>query len=188
MSETLVDICKKYNLGHMEGGTDKESYHKYCSTFYDKEFIHYKDKPIKIFEIGVLKFGSLLLWNYYFTNPETLIYGTDLYDYGCFEKIKDLNRIKFIMGNAYDNDFVNSLPEFDIIIDDGPHTKETQMQFLRLYLPKLKKDGLLIIEDVCYFNLITEYTNILPDPYFPVIVDARKVSGIKDSLLFIVRK
>ena len=36
----------------------------------------------------------------------------------------------------------------DIVIDDGQHTLESQLECIDLYLPKLNKGGVLIIEDV----------------------------------------
>jgi predicted O-methyltransferase YrrM len=193
--KTLVEICSEYNLRHdvdwdgkIFGSTDKESYHKYCSSFYDHEFIKYKTKPIKLLEIGVQKFGSMLMWNHYFTNPQAEIYGVDIDEYDSVHKIKGLVRLKFLKNDAYDQNFVNKLPMFDIIIDDGPHTKESQMRFIELYLPKLNKGGVLVIEDILDFSWITDYTYMLPESYFSTIIDARKKSNVRDSLMFIVRK
>jgi len=188
MLNKLSEISTYYNLGHEFGGTDKESYHKYCSTFYDKEFLKYKEKPISLFEIGVLKFGSLIMWDHYFRHMDAKIYGVDIMQYENISKIEKLNRVKFLIGNAYDQSFVNTLPNVDIIIDDGPHTKESQINFLKLYLPKLNEGGTLIIEDVQNLEYITEYGKMISYPLFPTIVDIRHISGIKDSILFIIRK
>ena len=51
---TLVDIMIANNWRndtHYEFGTDKEFNHRYCTAFYDKEFIKYKDKNIRLLEI-----------------------------------------------------------------------------------------------------------------------------------------
>lgn len=193
--KTLIEICQEHNLNHtvdwdgkIFGSTDKESYHRYCSAFYEEEFLKYRDKPIKLLEIGTQKFGSLLLWNHYFTHPDTIIYGVDIDDYKSLHKIITLPRVKFIKDNAYDKNLVEQLPNMDIIIDDGPHTRQSQLDFLQLYLSKLTPGGVMVIEDILDFNWITDYTNALPEGYFPVIIDARKESGVKDSLLFVIRK
>ena len=41
---------------------------------------------------------------------------------------------------------------YDIIIDDGDHTFEGQIETAQVWLPKLNKNGLYIIEDVSSFN------------------------------------
>ena len=50
--------------------------------------------------------------------------------------------------NAYDKEVANKLPDMDLIIDDGPHTYESQIAAIRYYLPKLKTNGYMFIEDI----------------------------------------
>lgn len=185
---SLVEICKKYNLTSENGATDKESYHKYCSNFYDEYFLKYKHKSIKILEIGVLKYGSLILWDHYFTHPDTEINGVDMHYYESNFSINNLKRVKFSLADAYSKEFVNKLPNFDIIIDDGPHTKQSQIDFINLYLPKVNTGGLLIIEDILEFNWVSDYSSLISPPSLPIIFDVRKISGVPDSLLFVVKK
>ena len=44
--------------------------------------------------------------------------------------------------------FVSKLNNFDIIIDDGPHSLESQLKFIDLYYPKTNLGGVVIIEDI----------------------------------------
>jgi hypothetical protein len=64
--------------------------------------------------------------------------------------------------------------QFDIIIDDGPHTFETQSYFLTNYLPLLKKDGVLILEDIIDLNWTPKLLELVDDTKYKVtVVDMR---------------
>ncbi len=126
-------------------GTDKEGLHGYISSFYEKEFKKYKDKNINFLEIGTCTGASLLMWRKYFAKAKNIV-GVDIADVRKEEYIsKD---IKYLFGNAYDSNFVNNLEKFDIIIDDGSHFLNDQILTIDLYYNILKKDGLLVIEDI----------------------------------------
>ena len=58
---------------------------------------------------------------------------------------------------------------FDIIIDDGPHDIESQIAGLDLYLQKVKKGGLYIIEDIQSFSFLhdlSEKVHSIFDPRY----------------------
>jgi 23S rRNA U2552 (ribose-2'-O)-methylase RlmE/FtsJ len=139
----LIELYRK-----TKNDSDKERTHTYISNFYNEKFKPFKDKKIKILEIGILQGHSLKLWEEYFPNAE--IFGIDIqniieHSFG--------ERVKIIFGNAYSLEFINKVQEafgkFDIIIDDGPHTLETQQFFLKNYPLLLKdSDSLIILEDV----------------------------------------
>jgi cephalosporin hydroxylase len=167
-------------------GTDKNTVHGFVDFFYEKEFENYRDKEISLLEIGVHIGGSLYLWGKYFKNGSIL--GIDIAD-KVREKWKVLANTKYIIGDAYDENIANSLKDFDIIIDDGPHTLESQVLCIEKYLPKLKKGGLLVIEDVqdiSHFSTLKEAT---PDYFKDKIetLDLRHARGRYDDLLFIIR-
>ena len=111
--ESLIDIINNKQLR-----TDKEGRHRYCSTFYDSEFANFRDKNIKLLEVGISTGASLVLFNEYFQNSE--IYGLDLKDYDSYAFCQPYSRIKTIYEDAYSKSVADSLPNFDIIIDDGP--------------------------------------------------------------------
>ena len=194
--KTLVEICEQYNLKHNADGwkpgdpifdsTDKESWHKYCSGFYDKEFPKYRNLPINLLEIGVQKGGSMLLWNHYFTNAK--IYGVDIIDYGSIEKTKGLSNVEVMVADAYNDSFAKMLPNFDIIIDDGPHTYDSQVSAIKLYLPKLNDGGIMVIEDFLNDSWVEDYKKLVPQGCSYEVIDTRVISGIPESLLFVIRK
>jgi hypothetical protein len=124
-------------LDSQETGTDKNTNHSYIQNFYEQEFSTFQNKNINLLEIGINKGGSLFLWSEFFKNAN--IYGLDITDKFLLEKYKNINRVNYIFKNAYSKQVSDELPDFDIIIDDGPHTVETQIDCINLYLPKLKK-------------------------------------------------
>lgn len=192
MAETLVDIINRKDFKNTNIhilGTDKEYCHRYCSLFYDKEFIKYKDKPVNILEIGVASGGSLILWNDYFTNAEKII-GIELtnsYTEISRNNCKDYSKIQVIQSDAYNEEIVNSLPYFDIIIDDGSHWKEHQIKLLELYCKKINPGGCLIIEDIAEFEYTDIFKTLVPSNMTYEIIDIRKESGGSDGVLFVVR-
>lgn len=151
---TLEEIIvnKKLGLIHNKFGTDKFELKSYIKYYYESRFKIFKNKEIKILEIGVRNGFSLILWEEYFKRAQ--IYGVDDYsDVGIDqEKLIDLGRyerIKLIRGDAYSDDLINNInEEFEIIIDDGPHDLNSQIIFIKKYTKKLKCDGLMVIEDI----------------------------------------
>ena len=61
LKQILID--NKWSGAYCEHHTDKGYTHNYIDGFYEKEFAAYKDKSIKILEIGIASGVSLLLWN-----------------------------------------------------------------------------------------------------------------------------
>jgi len=165
-------------------GTDKHQVHDYINALYNEEFKKYQNKEINLLEIGIYTGASLSLWSKYFTNGN--IYGLDIQDIRP-EEYKNLDRVTCMFVDGYQT---LDLPDFDIIIDDGPHSLESMIKCIELYLPKLKKDGILIIEDVqdvSWFSTLIEAT---PDEYKDKIecLDIRENVGRYDDLMFIIRK
>lgn len=170
--------------------TDKEyPAHEYISKFYTFEFEKYKNKEINLLEIGCGSGGSLLLWSDYF--PDATIYGVDNGQDRRFNKCKvatgGSDNIKLYKSDAYTTDFVDSMPNFDIIIDDGPHTKESHFQLLDLYLSKLNQGGILIIEDVEDISYGNEYCQKLTPDFQYAILDTNSKKEY-NSILFVARK
>lgn len=127
--------------------TDKSHPHSYIQNFYEEEFLKYQNKKINFLEIGIMSGGCFLLWKEYFKKANKIV-GIDCTDKFLHTKCKNMEGVEFIFDNAYDSEFSDTLSNFDIIIDDGSHVFEDQIRFLELYLPKLNRGGVLIVEDV----------------------------------------
>lgn len=169
--------------------TDKEFYnHCYGNQFYDHEFRNLRDKPISLLEIGVQYGGSLKLWHDYFPQAERLV-GIDITMSLLDPELRSWSRIEFIEEDAYYPPFVATLGQFDIIIDDGPHDIDLQLDFLRLYIPHLKPNGILVIEDVALeSNLELLRESLTPEwRAKSSTYDFRHVKGQFDDMLFVIR-
>lgn len=144
-------------------GTDKGEPKSYIDEYYEENFKSYRDKDITLVEIGVRSGASLKLWSEYFSK-KSKIYGLDnLYDKDVHsvpineEWIASKN-VEYIIGDAYTQELCNRLPKIDILIDDGPHTFESHVKLLDLYIPKMNSGGVIVIEDISYQpNNLYEY-------------------------------
>lgn len=188
MTVTINDIFDKYPLlNDSMYGTDKGTIHSYID-FYEKTFETLKEKPVSVLEIGIRQGASLFLWSEYFKECSIII-GIDI-DQTNLQKMWQSNKIQYIFQNAYDLNFYNSIKEkFDIIIDDGPHTLESQCFSLSQYIKKLNPDGILIIEDIQTINNAKILQNILPKELQKniEIIDLRSTKNRYDDILAIYR-
>ena len=143
----------------------------YIDHFYDRLFTPRKNKAKAVLEIGIMGGNSLFLWRDYFVNAE--IIGVDIVHR---VQVDNQDRITQFTGDAYTPEVLNKLKKksFDIIIDDGPHTFETQSYFLTNYLPLLKKGGVLILEDITDLNWTPKLLKLIDDTkYKATVVDMR---------------
>lgn len=151
----LLDILKQKNYS-----TDKHTVHRYIQEFYEEEFSKYQDKPTNILEIGVLRGGSLKLWRDYF--KEGLVVGIDIYKRVPLSTVQqnvegyDIQLYKvdsFNPGSHLDKgrqEFIDQFSKqgFDIIIDDGLHTEESQSKTYHNFKTLMNTGGVYIVEDV----------------------------------------
>jgi demethylmacrocin O-methyltransferase len=112
----------------------------------------FRYRRINLLEIGVggyenphLGGKSLRMWKKYF--PFGNIFSIDIYDKSSLQE----NRIKIFKGNQIDKDFLNKVTDkiggIDIIIDDGSHINEHVIGTFNILFPKLKDEGIYVIED-----------------------------------------
>jgi len=126
--------------------------HSY-SNYYFSIFNHFKDDVKLVFECGLGlapgKTGaSLRVWRDYFKNAQ--IYGADINKNILFQE----NRIKTFYVDQLNTPSIElmwkeiGIQNFDIIIDDGRHTTDANINLFINSFDKLKKNGIYIIEDV----------------------------------------
>lgn len=181
--------------------TDKNTCHSYLNS-YEYLFESKKFEKNNILEIGIgaplenkSNGGSIKLWCDYF--PNSIIYGLDICDISVVnDNIINKDRIKLYTSiDAYDTTFIereftNNNIKFDILIDDGPHTLESMIFFVKHYLPLLNDNGVLVIEDVSDMNWINILTDNTPEEYKQYIecIDLRHVKNRWDDIMFVIRK
>ena len=141
-------------------GTDKSSHgHSYCQ-YYDMMFDSIRYKPINLFEIGVDKGDSLLMWKEYFPHGE--IHGADIregYEYlhelGIKTHVVDHSSKGelILFGEQYNN-------HFDIIIEDGSHMSMDSILTFEILFKYLKPGGFYCYEDALCSNKNLRASNI----------------------------
>jgi len=187
--KTLLEILQEHPSWDSDlGGTDKNTLHDYINGFYENEFAKYQGKHIKLLEIGVREGASLALWREYFPHGE--IYGIDVIPlHFLSEEFQSMDRVTFMSADGYKPDVYNNLPNFDIMIDDGPHTLDSMITFLKNYVPKLLPGGVAIVEDVQNEIWFPALIEALPAEFKDKfeIVDLRPNKNRYDDLMFIVR-
>jgi len=155
-TSSLCELGLKYH-------TDKspissyELRHSY-TMLYDFIFGKIKYDNIKIGEIGIWKNASLKCFREYFPNAE--IYGFEFILTLIDEAKKDnLEKTYYYyldeaIPETIQKSFQESGGNFDIIIEDGSHFFEHQINVILNIIPYLKPGGVLIIEDI--FKSINE--------------------------------
>ena len=147
--------------------TDKDTTHSYLDL-YDKLLSKRKETAKNILEIGIHYGGSIKLWADYFQNAT--IYALDIMSiHSVWDEIKYKNNIILHTStDAYDEEYFNYTLlqkniKFDMVLDDGPHTLESMITFIKLYSQLLTDDGILIIEDVQSIDWLEILTDSTPD-------------------------
>ena len=117
---------------------------------YDRLFSSYRDKHVRMLEIGVQNGGSLEIWSKYFKRGEAFV-GCDI-NPDCAGLNYDDVRITNLLGDI-NTDFVESeilklSPCFDLIIDDGSHTSGDIIKSFARFFCHLNDGGIYVIEDL----------------------------------------
>lgn len=179
MDETLEEIIIRLSLF-----TDKFSGFRRGHCFldvYDKLFTRIRNDSLSILELGILYGGSLRLWEEYFPNSQ--IHGVDISSKYCL----NTDRITSHCGNYTDIKFLTSEfkdIKFDIIIDDGEHSSDTQIKAFKMLYPYLKKNGLYIIEDIQTIDKDKEKFESLGGK----IIDRRNFKNLPDDVIMVYKK
>lgn len=113
-------------------------------------------RKITLLEIGIRHGGSLEMWIKYFGRENLSLFAIDL-DPRC-KTLETVFGCKIFIGSQSDEKFLGEvmkeLPPLDILIDDGGHTMEQHEVSLKMLYPRVKPDGLYIVEDThtCYWS------------------------------------
>ena len=125
--------------------TDKCRYrHNYLQKY---EFFlrDWKEKPLRLLELGVFQGGSERMWKRYF--PQAQIYGVDI-DEAC--RAYEEERIEIRIGDLSKTEVLESLKEIcpHIIVDDASHIWSHQLKALFTLFSVLPSGGVYILEDM----------------------------------------
>ncbi len=136
----LDTLGKKY-------GTDKaEGSHNYL-FMYEFFLQRFRDKPIRLLEMGVGNGASLRMWREYF--PLAVIVGFDI-DPQRMENAG--RRVDIHIGDQGNDEDLQRVQDahgpFDVIVDDAGHDPRMQVSAYKWLLPKMPAGGIYILEDV----------------------------------------
>jgi hypothetical protein len=171
-NNSLTKLCEIYKSDKGSINHNKKSIwgwtaHTY-SNYYYSLFNHFKDDVKLVFECGLgtnnpdfqsnmtvdgMPGASLRVWRDYFKNAQ--IYGADIDKDILFQE----DRIKTYYVDQLNTPSIETMwknigiNNFDIIIDDGLHTTDANINLFINSFNKLKKNGIYIIEDVHILEL-----------------------------------
>lgn len=174
--------------------TDKNTIHSYI-PLYEKLLTKKKETAKNILEIGIYHGGSIKLWSDFFTNAT--IYGIDIIPMrSIWDEIKYKNNIiLYSETDAYDNNivyrgFISNNIKFDFILDDGPHTLESMITFIKLYSELLYDDGILIIEDIQSLDWIDKLKNTVAEDLkkYIKVYNLIQIKDRYDDIVFTIDK
>lgn len=167
-----LDIGDYFNFG-----TDKNQLHTY-TDIYGEILPPYVGRSGTLLELGVMHGGSPLLWQHLL--PKFHLCCVDIENRMHRKNLSrlDFQRMNFLLQDAYceptKKDISLLFPDgFDLIIDDGPHTLESQIFCLQNYLPMLKYTGTLIIEDIVLQSYLETLIQYIPGEYVYWLHDNR---------------
>ena len=116
---------------------------------YEKYFSKYREKDIRVLEIGVFDGGSLKMWADYFGDKSHIV-GMDI-DKRC-ASLSESPQIDIFIGDQSDpmklKELVDKYGGFDIIIDDGSHINSHQIKTFQYLFDYLREGGTYLVEDV----------------------------------------
>jgi hypothetical protein len=162
IKKTVEQLYKEHN------GRVSDRWSSYLPQ-YERILNEYRDKPVRLLEIGIQNGGSLELWAKYFPNAQKLV-GCDI-NPDCVRLSYEDSRIQVVIGNANSNaaqtKILSHAQTFDVIIDDGSHRSSDIVKSFARYFPHLVNGGVFIAEDL-HCSYWKEFEGGLFDPFSSV--------------------
>lgn len=188
-----ADLTEKVTVTEATGTPENELFrifssdtnvHKWHHYFdiYTRHFERFRDRPIRMLEIGVFRGGSLRMWKDYF-HPDSTIVGIDIDESCAAHEIAEQN-VFVRIGSQADPNFLTEVAgefgPFDIILDDGSHKTHHQIiSFGALFRSALRDSGCYMVEDMhtnywikhvdspeTFIELAKQMVDMLHEPYF----------------------
>jgi len=179
--------------------TDKNTIHSYLEL-YQELLINKKNTAKFVLEIGIGDFGeknggSIKMWREFFTNATIIALDILPIERVIDDLINDDRVILYTETDAYNaqffiENFLSKNIRCDFMLDDGPHTLESMIQFIKLYSNIMTEDGILIIEDIQSMEWTEILKNAVPEhlTQFVNVYDLRSNKGRYDDIVFTIDK
>lgn len=177
----------KKTLHELAGHTDKSWAHQYIHV-YQSLFEPIRSKVKQVLELGIWDGGSIRMWRDYFDKAQ--VTGIDITD--RVNGMEGEERITSVFTDAYTVEAVNNFTKkFDVIVDDGPHTIESQKFCAAHYSSLLSPKGILVIEDIPHPEWLPQIADVVPEHLKPFMyaIDRRIApnrQSINDELMFVI--
>lgn len=124
--------------------------HKWHHYFpiYERYMSRFRDRPVRMLEIGVSEGGSLDMWRSYL-GAEAVIFGIDI-DPSCaaYDGRSGQVRIGSQDDPTFLADVVGEMGGVDLVLDDGSHDNRHIRASLDVLFPLLSEGGVYMIEDL----------------------------------------
>lgn len=195
-----TNLCNIMNEEKSDKAGPIHNYTQVYSILFDK----LQNQKINLLEIGIgtnnidvpsnmgpegTPGASLRGWKRYF--PQGMVYGADVDDRILFEE----DRIKTYYVDQLNTRSIDEMfkkignVDFDIIIEDGLHTYDANINFLENSFPFLKKGGIYIVEDVAAENnIIMKWYKYLQEKKLKGAIIRANNEKDKYQCLVIIRK
>lgn len=142
-NKTLEQLYKEHR------GKVSDRWSIYLSE-YERLFSDYRDRPIRLLEIGIQNGGSLEIWSKFFPCAEKFV-GCDI-NLDCARLQYEDSRIAIVVADANTDEtqrrILEQSPVFDLIIDDGSHQSSDIVRSFARYFTHLNDGGLYVVEDL----------------------------------------
>lgn len=186
---SIEEVLKNEGL---DSYTDKTTTHSYGAVYQNLfDELALKRNP-SVLEVGINFGGSILLWQNMMQKGS--IVGVDIENRIPIEIAQklDASMVHLLFGDAYSSAVIDDLAGmsnggFDLIIDDGPHTLQSQCFFAERYPTMLSKGGAAVIEDIQEASWIEKIASFVPKGMKYEVVDLRATKGRYDDLMMIIR-
>lgn len=178
--------------------TDKFRMDSSCGHSFIEVYERYLPKSKTILELGTQQGGFIKFCK---DQLDVFFVGVDLYPYpkiheNCWVDNNSFNYLAddFYVGNGFSEPFLDWIKikgysnYFDLVIDDGPHTLESQVWIIKKIPQLLSENGVFICEDVDNIEFAKEIKENSPWPEITEIWDNSANSGRWDDICVIVNK
>ncbi len=179
--DSLQKIYEKYQAPRDHG--DKGTTHSYIQE-YERLLEPYRNNST-VLEIGLFQGLSLKMWKEYFINSNVM--GVDIHLSDGLNEMINQGETNIFIADATSEQILNIFHnvKFDVVIDDGSHRIEDQVKSFNLLKPKMKEDGIYIIEDVANLDIMKIVYDVLHKNM--EIIDNRHIKGRFDDVLIAYR-
>ena len=173
------------------GGTDKIFSHSF-DRVYGPVLNRFRDKSGTLLELGARFGASAMLWRNLL--PDFKIHLADIAPENFNVAYRPhLVNTDFKQCDAYTQETVeyykNLNPDgYDIIIDDGPHTLESQIFSVVNYTDLLAPGGILVIEDIEVIENVHTLISHIPLGHTYEYFDLRSIKGRYDDIALVIRR